>query len=288
MSEGFQALSAREKETLRLLLGGHDIKSIAAGLGLSVHTVNERLREARRKLGASSSRQAAKILAEFEQGGPNFSADKEFGVVGATARTANNEPSYRIPGRGHSIAWLGGGMLIMSLIIAVALISSVLQGGGKAPPLAPTRIVSTAVSPSASESAGSAREWLALLDAQHWDESWRATGALFRSHVSLALWTSKVQSARQPLGPVSSRALQNVTKATSLPGAPDGQYENSPVRDEFCAEARRDRDRNARPRKVRMEGGRLLYQMRTGRAWIPESGSSEGQRWSIFPFGGVA
>ena len=48
MSDGFQALSEREKETLRLLLGGHDIKSIAAGLGLSVHTVNERLREARR------------------------------------------------------------------------------------------------------------------------------------------------------------------------------------------------------------------------------------------------
>jgi DNA-binding CsgD family transcriptional regulator len=225
MNEGLPALSEREKETLRLLLGGHDIKSIAAGLGLSVHTVNERLREARRKLGASSSRQAARILAEVEQGGHKFSADKESGVAGATVRTANNEPSYRNPGRGNSIAWLGGGMLIMSLIIAAAVISTVLQAGDKSLPLAPTRIASTVVSPSASESAGSAREWLALLDGQHWDESWKAAGALFRSHISPALWASKVQPVRQPLGPVSSRALQNVTKATSLPGLPDGQYE---------------------------------------------------------------
>src|ERR1700761_8139079 len=137
MSEGFQALSEREKETLRLLLGGHDIKSIAAGLGLSVHTVNERLREARRKLGASSSRQAARILADVEQGGhnfsggPNFSADKESGVASPTLHAANHEQSHRTTGKGHSIAWLGGGMLVMSLIIAAAVLSFALQGGGK-------------------------------------------------------------------------------------------------------------------------------------------------------------
>ena len=46
-------LSEREKEALRLLLVGHDAKSIAGTLGLSVHTVNDRLRDARRKLGVS-------------------------------------------------------------------------------------------------------------------------------------------------------------------------------------------------------------------------------------------
>src|ERR1700761_7528610 len=101
MSEGFQALSEREKETLRLLLGGHDIKSIAADLGLSVNTVNERLRDARRKLGASSSRQAARMLADVEQGGhkfsadfsgsPNSSADKETRVAAAAVQTASQE-----------------------------------------------------------------------------------------------------------------------------------------------------------------------------------------------------
>ncbi|GAA0731919.1 MULTISPECIES: helix-turn-helix domain-containing protein [Sphingomonas] len=57
------ALTEREKTTLRLLLAGHDAKSIARELELSVHTVNERLRDARRKLGVASSREAARRLA---------------------------------------------------------------------------------------------------------------------------------------------------------------------------------------------------------------------------------
>jgi DNA-binding CsgD family transcriptional regulator len=92
MNEGLPALSEREKETLRLLLGGYDIKSVAADMGLSVNTVNERLRDARRKLGASSRRQAARMLADAEQDGhrfsaefldqPNFSADRKSGWRG--------------------------------------------------------------------------------------------------------------------------------------------------------------------------------------------------------------
>lgn len=55
-------LTARERETLQLLLRGHDAKSIAQAQGLSVHTVNERLRDARRKLGVGSSREAARLV----------------------------------------------------------------------------------------------------------------------------------------------------------------------------------------------------------------------------------
>lgn len=68
--DGPDALSAREKQVLRLLLAGHDAKSSARELGLSVHTVNEHLREARRKLGVSSSREAARRLADTERGPP--------------------------------------------------------------------------------------------------------------------------------------------------------------------------------------------------------------------------
>ena len=85
MNDGFQALTEREKETLRLLLGGHDAKSIARELGLSVHTINERLREARRKIGVSSSREAARLLGEAEQRTPNSLGDNDFGVAGAPA-----------------------------------------------------------------------------------------------------------------------------------------------------------------------------------------------------------
>jgi DNA-binding CsgD family transcriptional regulator len=58
------ALSEKELEILRLLAGGHTVKSIAAGLGRSEASINERLREARRKTGVGSSRELARILAE--------------------------------------------------------------------------------------------------------------------------------------------------------------------------------------------------------------------------------
>ena len=81
MSEALKSLSVREQETLRLLLAGHDAKSIARNLGLSVHTVNDRLRDSRHKLGVSSSREAARLLAQADAGCPNSLAPKIFGVA---------------------------------------------------------------------------------------------------------------------------------------------------------------------------------------------------------------
>jgi len=58
------ALTDKELEILRLLAGGHTVKSIAAGMGRSEASINERLREARRKTGVGSSRELARLLAE--------------------------------------------------------------------------------------------------------------------------------------------------------------------------------------------------------------------------------
>ena len=66
VESGSWALSEKEKQTLRLIVRGHDAKSIARDLGLSVHTINERLRDARRKMAVSSSREAARLLLEVE------------------------------------------------------------------------------------------------------------------------------------------------------------------------------------------------------------------------------
>ena len=55
-------LSDKELEVLRLLTAGHTVKSIAARLGRSEASINERLRDARRKTGASSSRELARLL----------------------------------------------------------------------------------------------------------------------------------------------------------------------------------------------------------------------------------
>ena len=83
VKEALWALTEKEKQTLRLMVRGHDAKSIARSLDLSVHTINERLRDARRKLAVSSSREAARLLLEVEGDGsapiPEMSADKTIG-----------------------------------------------------------------------------------------------------------------------------------------------------------------------------------------------------------------
>ncbi len=58
----FAALTDKELEILRLLAAGHTVKSIAAELGRSESSINERLRDARRKTGVSSSRELARLL----------------------------------------------------------------------------------------------------------------------------------------------------------------------------------------------------------------------------------
>ncbi|NJC05672.1 DNA-binding CsgD family transcriptional regulator [Sphingomonas kaistensis] len=123
-----ESLSEKEKEVLRLLLQGHDAKSTARDLGASVHSVNERLRSARRKLGLSSSREAARLLGEAEQDTHKFLGDKPFGL--SAAALAPDKQA----GRGGSftsqrpLVLVFGGVLLMSLIIAaVALTWAVSQ-----------------------------------------------------------------------------------------------------------------------------------------------------------------
>lgn len=56
------ALTDKELEVLRLLAAGHTVKSIAQTLGKSEASINERLRDARRKTGVGSSRELARQL----------------------------------------------------------------------------------------------------------------------------------------------------------------------------------------------------------------------------------
>ena len=225
MDEG-TLLTEREKETLRLLLAGHDAKSVAHQLDLSVHTVNERLRDARRKLGVSSSREAARRLAGIEGGLPKSLADKNLGVAPETGNPHPDAGSHRERGVGHPLAWLGGGMVIMSLIIvAVAMSASFHSTSGAQSPnpaLQPVAVVATAPDPAA---ATSARAWIALLDAARWAESWNAAGAVFKSSISSAQWAGMAAGVRNPLGAVSSRTLLGDTRTATLPGAPAGDYE---------------------------------------------------------------
>lgn len=59
-------LTDKELEVLRLLTAGHTIKSIATVLDRSEASINERLRDARRKTGIGSSRELARLVAGQE------------------------------------------------------------------------------------------------------------------------------------------------------------------------------------------------------------------------------
>ena len=220
-------LTEREKQTLRLLLAGHDAKSIASELGISVHTVNERLRDARRKLGVSSSREAARRLASIEAKDPQSFADKDLGVAPiATARQHDPHPG-RGRGAGQPLAWLGGGMIVMSLFVAAIAMSSLIHAGNSPAQSADPGLVPIAASSGAHPSiaVSAAQSWLVLVDNGRWADGWNAAAALFRSQASQAQMASAIQGARGPLGAVSSRTLLTETKTNTLPGLPVGAYE---------------------------------------------------------------
>jgi DNA-binding CsgD family transcriptional regulator len=111
MADGVASLTDREREVLRLLLAGHTAKSTAAELDLSVHTVNDYLREARKKLGVASSREAARILAEQEeqtpQSAPQNAAPEQIGIADTTPATDNPLPSATRDRR-NRVTWIIG------------------------------------------------------------------------------------------------------------------------------------------------------------------------------------
>ena len=47
---------------------------------------------------------------------------------------------------------------------------------------------------------------------------------MFKDHVTKDQWQSMIAAARDPFGKVLSRKLKSTKYATTLPGAPDGQY----------------------------------------------------------------
>lgn len=226
-------LTDREKETLRLLIREYDAKSIARHLDLSVHTINERLRDARRKLSVPSSREAARLLAEVERADPEHFGDDVLGVTVTPPEVLSASHQGHRLGAAHRLAWLSGGMLVMSLLIAAAVLATAFHGGATSDASdTGSRVAAVDTSPSLSH--GAARQWLTLLDKGSWEASWRTAAAIFRSQISASQWASTIQSVRPPLGAASSRTFQSVTKASSLPGVPSGNYEVIQFRTDFA------------------------------------------------------
>lgn len=149
MKGDVESLSDRERETLRLLGRGHDAKSIASALGLSVHTVNERLRDVRRKLGVSSSREAARLLLAHEATSepPNNIGYKEIGVAAARTDGAYSLRSHSsATGARRPLIHVATGVVMLTVLIA-AVITLPLGGADSPAPLDVARPARSMVNP---------------------------------------------------------------------------------------------------------------------------------------------
>jgi hypothetical protein len=69
-----------------------------------------------------------------------------------------------------------------------------------------------------------AEQWLALVDAGKYAESWTEAAGYFKNAVTQEKWAQSLKAVREPLGKLISRKVKSTTYATSLPGAPDGEY----------------------------------------------------------------
>ncbi len=196
---GIEALTEKEKETLRLLVSGHDAKSMATLLGLSVHTVNERLRDARRKLAVSSSREAARQLRASEDRTPEILGDKALGEAAAAPGVEETTASAGTRRMGRPSGWIAGG-LIMSFALALFAFVS-LSGRADTPAAAP------ATAPAESPAVAAALGWLALVDRGDWNGSWEATGQAFKALNTAETWTRVARQVQGPMGAVKSRVL---------------------------------------------------------------------------------
>jgi hypothetical protein len=69
-----------------------------------------------------------------------------------------------------------------------------------------------------------AERWLALIDAGRYAESWTEAAVYFKGAIDSATWVKSLNAVRAPLGDLKTRTLKSAKAATSLPGAPDGEY----------------------------------------------------------------
>ncbi len=228
MTDDPWSLTEKEKQTLRLIVRGHDAKSIARALNLSVHTINERLRDARRKMAVSSSREAARLLLEAEGGpaplvpGPENLGDNAIGddLIAPTAHqlgapTPGAERRTRFP--------ILTGALIMTFAFGLLALTT-LPFTTTAPTTvtpAPTQIAiqaaeSDTVNP---EVVNAARAFLTMIEQKNWEASYAATGTAFRKLNTLQVWTQVSEEVHARYGATVSRTLLS---QQNLPAPPAG------------------------------------------------------------------
>ena len=69
-----------------------------------------------------------------------------------------------------------------------------------------------------------AEQWLALIDAGKFAESWQGAAAFFQAAVAQPQWQSSLDAVRKPLGSLVSRKLKSAKYTKTVPGTPEGEY----------------------------------------------------------------
>jgi hypothetical protein len=69
-----------------------------------------------------------------------------------------------------------------------------------------------------------AEDWLALVDAEKYAESWDESASIFRVAVTAEAWGRMLNATRGHFGKLVSRKVKSAEFHTRLPGAPDGEY----------------------------------------------------------------
>jgi hypothetical protein len=105
--------------------------------------------------------------------------------------------------KNRTVRWAAG----WSVVIACA---SVLCGAARADETSAAKVA--------------AQTWLKAADAGDGARTWDLAAPLFQQSIAVERWTQALTAARSPLGAVQQRALSSSTHATTLPGAPDGDY----------------------------------------------------------------
>jgi DNA-binding CsgD family transcriptional regulator len=122
-------LSPADREVLLLLAEGHTAKSAASRLGVSVNTINERLRSARSKSGVGSSRELARLVREA-CGDAQESRHKEIGIGQQAEADAWRPPTSILTVR---IALTKGALAMTVAAIGVATAAVYILSGVFAP-----------------------------------------------------------------------------------------------------------------------------------------------------------
>lgn len=128
----FARLTDLELEILRLLASGHTAKTIAVRLGRSETSINERLRDARRKTGVSSSRELARLLDAQKTWDKNI----DLSTQGATVDELG-QPATRGPTRSK-------GMILMLIAMPLAALGVIVAAAPSIDRIAAPRTASTA------------------------------------------------------------------------------------------------------------------------------------------------